>query len=699
MSGIRGLMRFRMLKGIRRNLLLSFGTISLLTIATGLVAWISLDSLNRSLAAITKGSLPVLTTAHELAEEGSRLVALAPLLANAQASAERQKIMDDIDDHRARLAGLLAAAQRAGTSPQQLAALRTQADQIVANLDSLHTSVEARMDMIGDQTRAGDASHRAHRALLAAIGPLVDQAAERVGAAQDPANLTALRGLLELTAAANLLAGVINETANAPDKGSLDRLVGDAKAIVAQFERQLAPWDGQTAVKTLADPAHQLIDLGQGSSSMSVLRARSLAALDQEQGLLKANLEAAQLMSAAAANLVAAAQGDVGQASDTATATLLQSRAWIGGLAAASVIASVLLVWFVVARGLTRRLVKLSVAMRAIAGGDLSPVVETTGRDEITAMAEALLIFRNNVLEIQAANARTDDARTRAAEDRRQAVAAMSASLEGSVKAVVTALSERAAEMHGLASEMASAAERTESEAAHAAATAAETGANVELVAVAAQQLSAAIDEIARQVDRSSRLSNEAVTEARATDGTMRDMESAAAEIGKVSDLISQIASQTNLLALNATIEAARAGEAGRGFAVVAAEVKNLATQTGHATEQITQQIATVQAVSGAASSAIRHIGETIDAIHQIASSISAAVEQQLASTREIARNVEHAAGGTQSLSSIIDEVSSVASQTGTAANRVREASSEVAGQAQQLEAVLGVAVQQFRAA
>jgi methyl-accepting chemotaxis protein len=99
--------------------------------------------------------------------------------------------------------------------------------------------------------------------------------------------------------------------------------------------------------------------------------------------------------------------------------------------------------------------------------------------------------------------------------------------------------------------------------------------------------------------------------------------------VGTVIAIISRIADQTNLLALNATIEAARAGEVGRGFAVVASEVKELARETGGATERVRELIASIQTSTGAVGQGIQDVAATIGRMDDVQTRMSATLEEQ----------------------------------------------------------------------
>jgi len=181
---------------------------------------------------------------------------------------------------------------------------------------------------------------------------------------------------------------------------------------------------------------------------------------------------------------------------------------------------------------------------------------------------------------------------------------------------------------------------------------------NVSTVAAAAEELASSAAEIGQQTALSTTVASEARGQADRSNERVKSLADTVDRIGDVVSLISDIASQTNLLALNATIEAARAGEAGKGFAVVASEVKNLASQTGRATEEISTQIAAVQDATREAVSTIGTISDTIGRMSEIASAVSAAVEEQRAATQEIARNATSVSEDTNVVS---DSVSSVA--------------------------------------
>jgi methyl-accepting chemotaxis protein len=212
---------------------------------------------------------------------------------------------------------------------------------------------------------------------------------------------------------------------------------------------------------------------------------------------------------------------------------------------------------------------------------------------------------------------------------------------------------------------------------------------NVQTVAAGAEEMSASIREIAKNTNDAARIAKEAVAVAAGTNQTISKLGESSAEIGNVIKVITSIAEQTNLLALNATIEAARAGEAGKGFAVVANEVKELAKQTGQATEDISQKISAIQHDTQGAVTAIGQISGIINQVNDIANTIASAVEEQSVTTNEMSRNVSEAAKGSNEIVQNITGVAQAAQSTASGATETQAASQELARTASELQALV----------
>lgn len=358
---------------------------------------------------------------------------------------------------------------------------------------------------------------------------------------------------------------------------------------------------------------------------------------------------------------------------------------WVWVLGIAGVAVGAVLAWLI-GRGISRPVVSMCSAMRALAGGDKTIEIPGVGRkDEVGQMAETVAVFKHNMIEADQLRETNERQKADAEAERKAGMLRLADNFEAGIKGVVNSVASQATEMQSAAQAMTHSAETATQQATAVAASVEQASANVQTVATSAEELSASVLEIGRQVEQSSKIASQAVGEADRTNTTVEGLNRTAQRIGEVVQLIETIAGQTNLLALNATIEAARAGDAGKGFAVVASEVKNLAAQTAKATEEIRAQIGEIQGATGQTVDAIRSIGATIRQMSEIATTIASAVEEQGAATREIATNVHQAAQGTGEIATNIEGVSRTAGDTGAAASQVLSAAGELSRQSETL--------------
>ena len=212
-----------------------------------------------------------------------------------------------------------------------------------------------------------------------------------------------------------------------------------------------------------------------------------------------------------------------------------------------------------------------------------------------------------------------------------------------------------------------------------AAAASTQASGNVRTVVAGAEELAASVTEIRRQMDNARSISSDAVHEADRTSQIISGLAEAAEAIGDVIGLIDELADRTDLLALNAAIEAARAGESGKGFAVVAAEVKNLANQTGRATEDIRGQINAVRQTTTEAVEMIGGVSRVIIQINDIFSTIARAVQQQSTLTEEVSSNMHSASRGVAEISGAMGRITSAAESINRAVSKIKTASQEIA--------------------
>ncbi|WP_316156481.1 methyl-accepting chemotaxis protein [Cupriavidus sp. BIC8F] len=164
---------------------------------------------------------------------------------------------------------------------------------------------------------------------------------------------------------------------------------------------------------------------------------------------------------------------------------------------------------------------------------------------------------------------------------------------------------------------------------------------------------------------------------------TMSAISASSRKVTDIIEVIEGIAFQTNILALNAAVEAARAGEQGRGFAVVAGEVRTLAQRSASAAREIKQLIDdSVQQVDSG-SALVGQAGETMQEIVQAVASVTGLLG-------EITAASEQQSAGIAQVNEAVAQMDTVTQQNAALVEQAASASHELAGQATELQRVVG---------
>ncbi len=285
-------------------------------------------------------------------------------------------------------------------------------------------------------------------------------------------------------------------------------------------------------------------------------------------------------------------------------------------------------------RSITRPLADAVSAARAVAAGDLTRRVRSSGRDEVAEVVDAIgemsehlgrIVHqvRSGVDAVGAASA--EIARGNADLSHRTEQAA--SSLQQTVSATT--------QLTGTVSQTADSA-RTANQLAGSAAEVAQKGGTV----------------VAQVVS------------------TMDEINASSKKIADIIGVIDGIAFQTNILALNAAVEAARAGEQGRGFAVVAGEVRSLAQRSAAAAREIKALIgSSVDRVeSGArlvadAGSTMNEIVASVQRVTDIIGEISAAAGEQSSGIGQVNGAIGQLDHMTQQNAALVEQSAAAATQ------------------------------------
>ncbi|MBY6066646.1 response regulator [Leisingera aquaemixtae] len=415
--------------GLSGKLSLAFIVIAGLPTLAGILGVIELRALARRQAEVISQTIPAIAEVRGMAEESTRIIAIAPELSEVETQADRENRADFLLDQIAALTRRIDTLNlEDGTGTEQL---RTTVADAAKALDELNGLVETRIALHGAFKALAERNLAAANDLLgmadtlvanaemgttAVISSLYDTPVSRV---EENARTDTLDKLIEVdlfqlglmfelrsqTAEIGLLINRIDEAQGENELAANEASLASRLSIVSRRVKAIRdPGRRQQAEAYVA----QLQSITRGEPGLFTLRNQILITEARITALKQELQDTALHLGREAAAVADQAQAKAIASGNLAAIEMRQAQFRNGVAAAAGLLLSLAVVWFFVRGHVTRRLNRLAGTMAALMRGQLDREVRPKGRDEIARMEEAVEVFRKQAIEKNALERQRD---------------------------------------------------------------------------------------------------------------------------------------------------------------------------------------------------------------------------------------------------------------------------------------------------
>jgi signal transduction histidine kinase/CheY-like chemotaxis protein len=417
--------------GLRERLLLSFIAISSFAVIAAVVGNYAFYASGKALHQVTEESVPPAIATLELAQSTERIVAAGPALLAATTVEEFKAESSGLDQQLKTAGALLSELPGRGLTADKRIQIGIIFRVVTANLESLKAAVQSRISaadrkaaLVGDTFDAYNKfraiwtpKFNELKALILSLQHLLDAAnssPQNRLAAVGRLN-TAIRDLAPLEQiqqeAANVFESLVR-AASATTPALLETIRADADQSVRRIDDLVSGLDPDMSFELIV-PISRLRANAVGPASVIAVRQVELQAIQEGRRLTVENAALSTQLSDAVEALVTASKQAIAAATDRTEAVQRLGRIGLAVAVALSLISSVLIGWLYVGRNVVARLTMLSDGMRAIVGGRRDITIPTGGGDEITDMARAVEVFRDNAIALDQLLAEREQAAAR----------------------------------------------------------------------------------------------------------------------------------------------------------------------------------------------------------------------------------------------------------------------------------------------